>query len=175
LKWHSASLWHRPKFLQLLLGYLKNPEMSEHQTANLLEVLEKVPSPTLRDSAAEVLSAFKSLVDTGYYAVDVGIEILTCNGLWDEAVALVEYEEAKLGSSEWDRARKLATPLIRDTLSSVLKDSLRLSRSGSCGRMSRPLKLKVHGAAYQRLSNSPIMGSRAVCGGAPQTFSHPSD
>jgi hypothetical protein len=109
LKWHSASLWHRPKFLQLLLGYLKNPEMSEHQTANLLEVLEKVPSPTLCDSAAEVLSAFKSLVDTGYYAVDVGIEILTCNGLWDEAVALAEYEEAKLGSSEWDRTRKLAS------------------------------------------------------------------
>ena len=109
LKWHSASLWHRPKFLQLLLGYLKNPEMSEHQTANLLEVLEKVPSPTLRDSAAEVLSAFKSLVDTGYYAVDVGIEILTCNGLWDEAVALAEYEESKLGNSEWDRARKLAS------------------------------------------------------------------
>jgi hypothetical protein len=109
LKWHSASLWHRPKFLQLLLGYLKNPEMSEHQTANLLDVLEKVPSPTLHDSAAEVLSAFKSLVDTGYYAVDVGIEILTCNGLWDEAVALAEYEEAKLGSSEWERARKLAS------------------------------------------------------------------
>jgi len=109
LKWHCASLWHRPKFLQLLLGYLKNPEMSEHQTANLLEVLEKVPSPTLRDSAAEVLSAFKSLVDTGYYAVDVGIEILTCNGLWDEAVALAEYEEAKLGNSEWERARKLAS------------------------------------------------------------------
>jgi hypothetical protein len=109
LKWHSASLWHRPKFLQLLLGYLKNPEMSEHQTANLLEVLEKVPSPTLRDSAAEVLSTLKSLVDTGYYAVDVGIEILTCNGLWDEGLALAEYEEAKLGSSEWDRARKLAS------------------------------------------------------------------
>jgi hypothetical protein len=109
LKWHSASLWHRPKFLQLLLGYLKNPEMSEHQTANLLEVLEKVPSPTLRDSAAEVLSAFKSLVDTGYYAVDVGIEILTCNGLWDEAVALAEYEETKLGNSEWECARKLAS------------------------------------------------------------------
>jgi hypothetical protein len=63
----------------------------------------------LRDSAAEVLSAFKSLVDTGYYAVDVGIEILTCNGLWDEAVALAEYEEAKLGNSEWERARKLAS------------------------------------------------------------------
>jgi len=109
LKWHSASLWHRPKFLQLLLSFLKNPEMSEHQTENLLEVLEKVPSPTVRDSATEVLSAFKSLIDTGYYAIDIGIETLTCSGLWDEAVALAEHEEAKLGSSEWDRARKLAS------------------------------------------------------------------
>jgi hypothetical protein len=109
LKWHSASLWHRPKFLQLLLSFLENPEMSEHQTENLLEVLEKVPSPTVRDNAAEVLSAFKSLIETGYYAIDIGIEILTCNGLWDEAVALAEYEEARLGSSEWDRARKLAS------------------------------------------------------------------
>ena len=55
------------------------------------------------------MSAFKSLADTGYYAVDVGIEILTCNGLWDEAVALAEYEELKLGNSEWDRPRKLAS------------------------------------------------------------------
>ncbi len=39
-------------------------------------------------------------------------------------------------------------------------------RSGSCGRMSRPLKLKVHGAAYQRLSNSPIMGSKGTFAGA---------
>jgi len=38
------------------------------------------------------------------------------------------------------------------------EDSLRLLRSGSCGRMSRPLKLKVHGAVCYRLSNSPIMG-----------------
>jgi len=109
VKWHGASLWHRPKFLQLLLGYLKNPEMSEHQTTNLLEVLQNVPSTILRANTAEVLSAFKSLADTGYYAVDVGIEILTCNGLWDEAVALAEYEELKLGNSEWDRPRKLAS------------------------------------------------------------------
>jgi hypothetical protein len=32
--------------------------------------------------------------------------------------------------------------------------------------MSRPLKLKVHGAAYQRLSNSPIMGSKGKFAGA---------
>ncbi len=32
--------------------------------------------------------------------------------------------------------------------------------------MSRPLKLKVHGAAYQRLSNSPIMGSKGTFAGA---------
>ena len=36
--------------------------------------------------------------------------------------------------------------------------------------MSRPLKLKVHGAVRYRLSNSPTWGPRAVCGGAPQTF-----
>jgi putative nucleotidyltransferase with HDIG domain len=37
--------------------------------------------------------------------------------------------------------------------------------------MSKPLKPKVTGAASYRLSNSPIMGSRAVCGGVPQTLS----
>src|SRR5665213_4388824 len=37
--------------------------------------------------------------------------------------------------------------------------------------MSRPLKLKVTGAVCCRLSNSPTSGYRAVCGGAPQTFS----
>jgi hypothetical protein len=109
MKWHCASLWHRPKFLQLLLGYLKNPQLNEHQTANLLEVLEKVPANMLRTSAAEVLSAFKSLVDSEYYAIDAGIEILTCGGLWDEAMALAEHEETKLGNSEWERARKLAS------------------------------------------------------------------
>jgi hypothetical protein len=109
MKWHCASLWHRPKFLQLLLGYLKNPQLNEHQTANLLEVLEKVPANMLRTSAAEVLSAFKSLVDSEYYAIDAGIEILTCGGLWDEAMALAEHEETRLGNSEWERARKLAS------------------------------------------------------------------
>jgi hypothetical protein len=41
--------------------------------------------------------------------------------------------------------------------------------------MSRPLKLKVTGTVLCRFSNSPIMGYRVVCGGAPQTFSHPSE
>jgi hypothetical protein len=109
MKWHCASLWHRPKFLQLLLGYLKNPQLNEHQTTNLLEVLEKAPANMLRTSAAEVLSAFKSLIDSEYYAIDAGIEILTCSGLWDEARALAEHEETRLGNSEWERARKLAS------------------------------------------------------------------
>jgi hypothetical protein len=109
VKWHGASLWHRPKFLQLILTFLKNPEMGEHQTANLFEVLEKVPYTLLRGNAAELVTAFKSLIGTGYYAVDTGIELLTCNGLWDEAVSLAEYEESKLGDSEWERARRLAS------------------------------------------------------------------
>jgi hypothetical protein len=41
--------------------------------------------------------------------------------------------------------------------------------------MSRPLKLKVAGTVLCRFSNSPITGYRAVCGGAPQTFSLPTD
>lgn len=109
VKWHGASLWHRPKFLQLLLGYLKNPQLDEHQIANLMEVLEKVPAHMLRQRAADVLSAFKSLADSEYYAIDAGIEILTCNQLWEEAMALAEYEENRLGNSEWERARKLAS------------------------------------------------------------------
>ena len=101
VKWHRASLWHRPKFLQLILTFLKNPEISEHQTASLLEVLEDIPSALLRENATELLVTFKGLTDTGYYAVDTGIELLTCNGLWDEALSLADYEESKLGDSEW--------------------------------------------------------------------------
>jgi len=41
--------------------------------------------------------------------------------------------------------------------------------------MSRPLKLKVIGTVLCRFSNSPITGYRVVCGGAPQTFPHPSE
>jgi hypothetical protein len=37
--------------------------------------------------------------------------------------------------------------------------------------MSKPPKLKVTGAAYQRLSNSPTRVHGHVCGGAPQTLS----
>jgi hypothetical protein len=45
-------------------------------------------------------------------------------------------------------------------------------RSGSLRRMSRPLKLKVAGAVLTSAFQLPDHGfARAVCGGAPQTFS----
>jgi hypothetical protein len=109
LKWHGSKLWHRPKFLELLLAFLNDPETSEHQTADLLETLEKVPQAFLRASATEILETFKSLQDNGYYAVDTGIELLTCNGLWNDALTLAKHKESKLGDSEWERARKMSS------------------------------------------------------------------
>jgi hypothetical protein len=109
LKWHGSKLWHRPKFLELLLAFLNDPETSEHQTADLLETLEKVPQAFLRASATEILETFKSLQDNGYYAVDTGIELLTCNGLWNDALTLAKHKESQLGDSEWERARKMSS------------------------------------------------------------------